>query len=536
MSTPHAKLHLNVRGGVLVARGSMRLALVLLACALAFSQAASGQTSSTPSPPPAQPPKMVTAPDWIRKPSSEDLMRYFPVEAMRARKSGKAVMQCTTNTTGLLSDCVVISEEPRDLGFGTTALAVASIFKMRPPMVDGQPQKGTVNIPMIFDCSNCGSYSVSAKPLTTYLRPTWTAAPNFEQWKAAYPEAARRAGLEGGASLECAIKADGGLRGCKTTNQYPPNMGFGAAAMSLAPFFRTKVTDADGTSRRGAMLILKVAWTSAALSQDKPIGAPRFVSGPDQGNAAAAFPKKAKDAGVTEGKARIACDLGLGGALTNCSIRDEAPADVGFGQAALALAPDYRFNLWGDDGIPVARRIAIPMSFGARLETLELSSLVRTTEALVGQGKQAQAKLVADEIKRRFPNDPAGAGAVRMANYVPRKFEASRFNSSCWDKAKKGDDLKGALADCDKALALEPDWPAAFDSRGFANLKAGDFKQAAADFDRAVTLNPDDAHSLYGRGLAKLKAGDSTGAADVEAALKIDDKIAGIYAGYGIQP
>lgn len=527
------------RGGVAVAVG-----VALIAAGLADrAQSARGEPAQAPSAEGAAPlpaserPKLVTNPDWVRKPDAMDLQRYYPPAAVRARQGGRAVLNCIAQATGLLRDCVVVSEAPRDLGFGAAAIGLSSVFKMRPQMVDGKPQDGSVMIPIIFQCRGCGSLEVGqATTRTTYLRPSWIAAPSFEQWKAAYPEAAKLAGAQGGATLECKIKEDGGLRSCAITNEYPPKMGFGAAARGLAPLFTTTVTDADGKSRKGAGVIVKLNWTQAAMGSATAPGMPELAWAASAERAEAAFPKAAQAAGVMEGKAHVACDLGAGGLLSNCATRSEEPAGMGFGEAAFALASEYRFNLWSDDGLPVMRRIIIPMSFGARLETLELSSLISLTEGLVSQGRGAQAKRVAQEIERRFPNDPAAQRAVGLTGHVPRDSDAIRFSESCRQKARNGVDLKDALADCDKALARQPNWPEALDNRGLAKLKAGDFKAAIADYDRAVVLSPQDAHALYGRGVAKLKAGDSTGGADMAAALKMDASIAGLYAGYGVRP
>jgi tetratricopeptide (TPR) repeat protein len=69
-----------------------------------------------------------------------------------------------------------------------------------------------------------------------------------------------------------------------------------------------------------------------------------------------------------------------------------------------------------------------------------------------------------------------------------------------------------------------------------ANLKSGNFDKAAADYDAALKLDPKLAASLYGRGIAKQKKGDIAGGeADLVAAKAIDPKIAETFAGYGVK-
>ena len=80
----------------------------------------------------------------------------------------------------------------------------------------------------------------------------------------------------------------------------------------------------------------------------------------------------------------------------------------------------------------------------------------------------------------------------------------------CWTRAIVGD-LEAALADCDEANRLKPNYIYALDSCGFTYLKMGKFLQAIADYDAALKIDPRIAHSLYGRGLAKLKSNDAEG-------------------------
>ena len=67
--------------------------------------------------------------------------------------------------------------------------------------------------------------------------------------------------------------------------------------------------------------------------------------------------------------------------------------------------------------------------------------------------------------------------------------------------------------------------PTTPDSRGFVYLKLGQFDKAAADYDAALKIDPKIATSLFGRGVARLKTGNSAaGNADIAAAkaIKVD--------------
>jgi tetratricopeptide (TPR) repeat protein len=57
-------------------------------------------------------------------------------------------------------------------------------------------------------------------------------------------------------------------------------------------------------------------------------------------------------------------------------------------------------------------------------------------------------------------------------------------------KRRKGD-LDGALADFERALALQPDLAAAYSGRGLVRNAKEDFERALADLRRAFELRPD---------------------------------------------
>jgi tetratricopeptide (TPR) repeat protein len=65
------------------------------------------------------------------------------------------------------------------------------------------------------------------------------------------------------------------------------------------------------------------------------------------------------------------------------------------------------------------------------------------------------------------------------------------------------------------------------DSRGLVRLRLGDLRGALADYNAALSLQPGNAWTLYMRGLVKLKTGDRSGAeADRRAALDIAPRVA----------
>lgn len=96
-------------------------------------------------------PSVITEPQWLRRPSAEDLDAFVPDEARAQLVSGVASMQCDVAANGRLENCFVHSEAPEGWGYGRAVLHAAKLFRMRPRTVDGQPVAGAkVRIPIRF--------------------------------------------------------------------------------------------------------------------------------------------------------------------------------------------------------------------------------------------------------------------------------------------------------------------------------------------------------------------------------------------------
>jgi tetratricopeptide (TPR) repeat protein len=114
---------------------------------------------------------------------------------------------------------------------------------------------------------------------------------------------------------------------------------------------------------------------------------------------------------------------------------------------------------------------------------------------------------------------------------------ASDLNNRCWARAMRGRPLDRALADCNAALKLNPDYPSAFDSRCLVNYRMGNYAEAISDCSEALKQERQSPYSLYTRGLAKIRSGDTRGGnADVAAAKDADRRIDERFAFWGVKP
>ena len=96
-------------------------------------------------------------------------------------------------------------------------------------------------------------------------------------------------------------------------------------------------------------------------------------------------------------------------------------------------------------------------------------------------------------------------------------------------------DYKGAIADYDSAIRLNPDNANTYYNRGTAKGDLGQHFAAIADFDIAIRLKPDLAEAYYNRGAAKSDLGQHFAAiADYDTAIRLKPDHAGAYNSRGV--
>lgn len=313
-----------------------------------------------------------TNPEWVRRPTPEALLAVWPAEAMRRGLSGRAIITCKISEQGALFGCTVDSETPAKMGFGAAAIALTPQFLMRPATQDGKPVVSQVRLPINFVApegpatgSHIPGSDVVPFSRTVISNVRWQAAPSYAEVVATYPKAAATAAIGGRVTLDCDVRPDGALKGCKSIVEEPSGMGFGAAARSLVPYFRAPPTTAEGTPTAGATAHIPIVFAPEMLDPARRItGKIQWARTPTGDVFAAGYPQAAKDAGVRVGRVMMDCQTGPGGKLEACRVAREEPAGLGFAAAALALSPSFYVRPWTAEGLPaIGGQVRVPIRY-----------------------------------------------------------------------------------------------------------------------------------------------------------------------------
>lgn len=201
--------------------------------------------------------------------------------------------------------------------------------------------------------------AISAEPIDIKQTDYAEKVP-FGEWKLAYPAGALKKGLAGKATVLCHPASTGWLIDCKVETEDPVGESFGQAMISMAQRNRLKpgVARSYGPS---AWLRYRGSFSEADLYDSLA----DWLKQPTPGELNAVWPAKALRDGVS-GRAVISCKAAISGALEQCSVKEESPVGLGFGNAALLLAPAFRMKPAMKDGKPIASSITVPIDFANR--------------------------------------------------------------------------------------------------------------------------------------------------------------------------
>jgi TonB family protein len=303
-----------------------------------------------------------TPPDWVRKPTSEDLMGVWPRDAMY--RNGRAVVACKVNTRGVLFDCVVAMERPEGAGFGAAALALTPQFLMKPATKGGAPIVSEVRIPIDFSGERMARLANPPMMRKIIANPVWLEAPSQQAVAAVYPPAAAAQRIGGHVTLVCTLDKAATPQHCDTIREQPKGAGFSKAARSLAGQFKGQTSFADGKSTKGVSVQMMFSFSPDILDGKVTASRPLWLDTPTAGDLLGTYPQPALRAGINSARVVLSCTVAPGGRLDACAVDSENPKGYDIGKAMLPVAAKFRLSPWSQDGTPlVGGNVRVPIRY-----------------------------------------------------------------------------------------------------------------------------------------------------------------------------
>jgi TonB family protein len=153
--------------------------------------------------------------------------------------------------------------------------------------------------------------------------PYWVKFPGGRDFVRFYPEAARRAWLEGSATIQCHISAQGLLEQCLVIREQPAGEGFGAAALAMGEFFKLGPATRDGQAVEGGTVIFPIRFALPAQAT-----VPVTIANPSG----------------PMGEAVVDCRFAADQTIDNCMLVSQKPLKDGPGELALSLATKLKVH------------------------------------------------------------------------------------------------------------------------------------------------------------------------------------------------
>lgn len=242
---PQLRMTPRIRGGKPVAGGEVNIPIV-------WSGAPSVSNMGS---------SVILDPPWDRAPTQAEINAAWPKEAA-GLPSGQAALRCELDTSGQLRACQVISESPRNKGFGRAAKTLSKSFRVvLDPNDVKAARKYVVDVPFRFR----DPAAPDARKLT---KPRWIRGLSAEGMAEVYPEAAVKAGVKAGqGAITCTVTAAGELSACQAVREAPAGLDFGAAAIKAATAMRMNPWTKEGDTVDGLVITLPITFT---LEDDAP--------------------------------------------------------------------------------------------------------------------------------------------------------------------------------------------------------------------------------------------------------------------------
>jgi hypothetical protein len=282
-------------------------------------------------------------------------------------------------------------------------------------------------------------FPVNVVASTTDL-PRFVERPSSAAFASVYPHGAASVGMGGRAVLHCTVQSNSRLEKCQVADEVPVGAGFGAAALSLAHYFRL---DPSSDAAHAANFDLPIGFAIANSDAELPVAGP-WLAAPTFGQVAAVYPDIG---GGVAGQVVMHCAVEPDGGLKACKLLYERPSDREFDAAALKLTRFFRMQV-------------DPAYLKAR-QPLATTVLVRMAAPFGDEAKQRRigqpvwlTRLDEARLAQLFPAQAAVKGVVSGVGYADCTVAADGALTACHPFAGEPADLGFSEAAAKAATAL----------------------------------------------------------------------------------
>jgi TonB family protein len=135
----------------------------------------------------------------------------------------------------------------------------------------------------------------------TITNPDWVQLPTADELGRFYPPLARQIALPGKARMRCNVNTLGMLDSCKVVGETPAGVGFGAAALQLASYFRMRPQMVNGAPVGGASVVIPLNFV---MGQDQGQPQPDTAASPAPSPRALSLGRRLADVMVADASAQ----------------------------------------------------------------------------------------------------------------------------------------------------------------------------------------------------------------------------------------
>jgi tetratricopeptide (TPR) repeat protein/S1-C subfamily serine protease len=169
-----------------------------------------------------------------------------------------------------------------------------------------------------------------------------------------------------------------------------------------------------------------------------------------------------------------------------------------------------------------------------KYQSLILQSLEKYDEALeainIAIGLERQDLTLLNEKANLLIENKQYSAAITICDEIISKQQQDYAYISRGSAKFALGNKQGAIADYNRAIALNPKYAQAYSNRGGAQYELGNKQEAIDDYNRAIALNHKYAQAYQNRGVVQYELGNKREAiADYNRAIALNPKVAGAY-------